>query len=87
MEILQQIWKSRKWIASTLLTFVNIIANVIDIKDSLSKLTGLDWLFGRPEYIDYFVLYAAIFGLIYNWLKATNYKTRNDELSDESADD
>lgn len=82
MEILQQIWKSRKWIASTLLTFVNIIANAIDIKDSLSNLIGLDWVLGRPEYIDYFVLVVAIFGLVYNWSKATNYKKRNDELSD-----
>lgn len=83
MEILTQLWKSRKWIGSTLFTFVNIIANAIDIKDSLFNLTGIDWVFGRPEYVDYFVLVVALFGLIYNWVKATNYKTRNDELSDD----
>lgn len=83
MEILQHIWKSRKWIATSLLTYVNIIANFIDIKESLLNLIGWDWLFGRPEYIDYFVLCAAILGLVYNLAKATNYKTRNNELSDD----
>lgn len=80
MNGLEYLYKCRKAIIGALLSTIKVLANFIDIGDSLKNLLGFDWLGGvRPEYIDYFVLAVAVVSIIVEYVRTV--KSRDDDNS------
>lgn len=80
MNGLEYLYKCRKVIIGTLLSVIKVLANFIDIGDSLKNLLGFDWLSGvRPEYIDYFVLTVAVVSIVVEYVRTV--KSRDNDNS------